>query len=245
VPNEDETARAALADHGFVPLPDDWTTWNAPRVVLTLDVDASEAALLARFRKGIRRDLAAAQRRGARVRAAHDRADLLAFHRVTVEYGREKGIPVRPFARLEAFWDAFLARGNGVLLLAENDGVLVGGLLALRFGRRAYLQRATIVRSSEGQRLHQGPLLYWEFIRWAKAAGCDLVDWGGSGTGYPPSESDEGHGVYQFKSGFGAELRYWLPYHDLIFRPRLYRLARAIESHLLPLAWRLRARLNH
>lgn len=245
VSHDDVGVRAALARHQFHPIEDDWTTWNAARVVLTLPLDADEAALHGQLRKGIRRDLAAAQRRGARVRLAQDRADLLAFHRLTVAAGREKGYPVRPLARLEALWDAYVARGNGALLLTEHEGALIGGVLALRFGRRAYLHRATIVRSDEGQRLHQGPLVYWEFIRWAKAAGCALIDWGGSGTRFPPSEADDGYGVYQFKSGFGAELRYWVPYHDLVFRPSLYHLARAAERWVLPVAWRVRARLNH
>ena len=245
VAHDDPHARAALARHGFRPIADDWTTWNAARIVLTLGLDGSEEALIGRFRKGIRRDLAAAQRRGALVRVAQDREDLLAFHRLTVAAGREKGYPVRPLARLEAMWDAYVARGNGVLLLIEHEGGLLGGVLGLRFGRRAYLHRATILRAGEGQRLHQGPLVYWELIRWAKAAGCDVIDLGGSGTHFPPSENDDGHGVYHFKSGFGAELQYWVPYHDLVFRPRLYRLARAAETRILPHAWRLRARLNH
>jgi hypothetical protein len=50
--------------------------------------------------------------------------------------------------------------------------------------------------------------------------------------------------VYQFKSGFGSSLEYRLPYHDLVFRPQAYRLARAVERWGLPQAWRVRARLN-
>ena len=151
---------------------------------------------------------------------------------------------MRRLARLEALWHAYVARGDGVLLLTEHEGAVIGGVLGLRFGRRAYLQRAAISRSVEGQRVHQGPLLYWEFIRWAKAAGCELIDWGGSGTRFPPSETDQGHGVYQFKAGFGSVLEYRVPYHDLVFRPGLYHLARAAERWALPWAWRLRARLN-
>lgn len=244
VPHDDTAVGAALARHGFRPIPDDWTTWNAARVVLTQSLDGDEAAIQSRFRKGTRRDLAAAQRRGAQVRVARDHADLLAFHLLTVTAGREKGYPVRPLARLEALWRAYVERGDGVLLLTEHEGTLIGGVLGLRFGRRVCLHRATILRSGEGQRLHQGPLVYWELIRWAKAAGCDLVDWGGSGTRFPPSPSDDGYGVYQFKSGFGADLQYWLPYHDLVFQPGLYRLARAAETWVLPQAWRLRALIN-
>jgi lipid II:glycine glycyltransferase (peptidoglycan interpeptide bridge formation enzyme) len=244
ISHDDVGVRDALARHGFRPLQEDWTTWNAPRVVVTLSLEGDEDALHRRLRKGTRRDLAAAQRRGAQVRVASDRADLLAFHQLTVAAGREKGYPVRRLARLEALWHAYVARGDGVLLLTEHEGAVIGGVLGLRFGRRAYLQRAAISRSVEGQRVHQGPLLYWEFIRWAKAAGCELIDWGGSGTRFPPSETDQGHGVYQFKAGFGSVLEYRVPYHDLVFRPALYQLARATERRALPWAWRLRARLN-
>jgi peptidoglycan pentaglycine glycine transferase (the first glycine) len=245
VPHDDVGVRDVLGRHGFRPLREDWTTWNSPRVVLTLSLDGDEDALYRRLRKGTRRDLAAAQRRGAQVRVARDRADLLAFHRLAVAAGREKGYPVRPLARLEALWQAYVARGDGVLLLTEHEGALIGGVLGLRSGRRAYLHRAAILRSGEGRRVHQGPLLYWEFIRWAKAAGCELIDWGGSGTRFPPSETDEGYGVYQFKTGFGSVLEYRMAYHDLVFRPGLYQLTRAAERWALPLAWRLRAFLNH
>src|SRR5262249_6755517 len=128
-------------------------------------------------------------------------------------------------------------------LLAEHDGAVIGGLVGLRLGRRAYLHLAATLRTE--QRLYQGPLAYWQFIRWAKAQGCTVVDWGGSGTRFPPRPTDQGYGTYQFKAGFGSALRCWLPYHDLVFRPRLYRLARAMETRALPTAWRLRARFNH
>lgn len=242
--HDDVAASDALARHGFRPLAEDWTTWNAPRAVLTLSLEGDEDAQLRRLRKGTRRDLAAAQRRGAQVRVARDHADLLAFHRLTAAAGREKGYPVRPLARLQAMWDTYVARGDGVLLLTEHEGTLIGGLLGLRLGTRAYLQRSAIVRSGEGQRVHQGPLLYWEFIRWARSTGCDLIDWGGSGTRFPPVEGDEGWGLYQFKTGFGSVLNYRLPYHDLVFRPGLYQFARAAERWALPMAWQLRARLN-
>jgi hypothetical protein len=242
--HDDPEAGAALVRHGFRPLADDCTTWNAPRVVLTLSLDGDEDALHGRLRKGIRRDLAAAQRRGAQVRVARRRDDLLAFHRLTVAAGRDKHYPVRPLSRLEALWQAYVVRGDGVLLLIEHEGALLGGVFGIRLGQRAQLHRAAVARDTDGQRVHQGPLVYWEFIRWAKAVGCDVIDWGGSGTRFPPSESDQGYGVYQFKSGFGSSLEYRLPYHDLVFRPQAYRLARAVERWGLPQAWRVRARLN-
>jgi lipid II:glycine glycyltransferase (peptidoglycan interpeptide bridge formation enzyme) len=243
VPHDNVEFRDALADHGFQPLADDWTTWSPARVVVTLRLDADEETLRRRCRKSVRNEIAAAQRRGVSVRVAHDRADVVAFHRIMVTAGREKGYPVRPLARLEALWRAYVVRGNGVLLLTESQGALVGGLLGTRMGNRAYLQSAAVVRTDA--RIYQGPLVYWEFIRWAKAAGCVHLDWGGSGTRFPPRATDQGYGLYQFKAGFGSALHYSAPYHDLVFRPQLYRLGRAFERWALPRAWRLRALLNH
>ncbi|MGH7341965.1 MAG: peptidoglycan bridge formation glycyltransferase FemA/FemB family protein, partial [Candidatus Rokuibacteriota bacterium] len=40
--HDDVAARDALARHGFRPLPEDWTTWNAPRTVLTLSLEGDE-----------------------------------------------------------------------------------------------------------------------------------------------------------------------------------------------------------
>ena len=243
IPHDTIAFRDALARHGFQALGDEWTTWSPARVVVTLRLDADEETLRRRCRKSVRNEIAAAQRRGVSVRVARDSADLAAFHRLMVTAGRQKGYPVRPLSRLEALWRAYVVGGDGVLLLTEYEGALVGGLLGTRMGQRAYLQATGVVRTDE--RIYQGALLYWEFIRWAKAAGCVHLDWGGSGTRFPPRETDQGYGLYQFKAGFGSELHYCAPYHDLVFHPQLYRLGRAFERWALPRAWRLRALLNH
>jgi lipid II:glycine glycyltransferase (peptidoglycan interpeptide bridge formation enzyme) len=233
-----------LLGHGFCHLADDWTTWNAPRIVLHLDLDSDETELLRRVRKTTRQEAASAQRRGVVVRRACDPADLARLHRLLVAMGNAKGYPVRGVERLRQLWDKYVAPGQGVFLVAEHDGAMIGGLLAARFGSRAYFQYASVQRDGEAQRLHPGPLLCWEFIRWAKAEGCETIDWGGSGTRYPPSPADPGYGVYRFKRSFGCTLTYGPGYYDLVFKPRLYRAWRLCERRMLPLAWRLRSRLN-
>jgi hypothetical protein len=55
-----------------------------------------------------------------------------------------------------------------------------------------------------------------------------------------PRESDPGYGVYRFKQGFGCETVTFAPFHDLVFRPTLYRLFRLGERGALPLLWRMR-----
>src|SRR5712692_1808217 len=135
-----------LLGHGFRHLPDDWTTWNAPRIVLHLDLDSDEAELYRRVRKTTRQEGASARRRGVVVRPARDPADLTRLHRLLVAMGNAKGYPVRGVERLRQLWAKYVARGQGVLLVAEHDGDMIGGLLAARFGARAYFQYATVKR---------------------------------------------------------------------------------------------------
>jgi len=241
-PSTDVPYHEGLLRHGFRSLEDDWTTWNAPRIVVTMSLAGDEAELRRRLRKTIRQEIGLAARRGVAVRAGHSEAEVGRFHELLATIGRQKEFPVRRIERFRALWHHYVLPGQGVLLLAEHEGALVGGLLGARFGRRGYLQCAAVRR--DGAHLHQGPLLYWEFVRWAKAAGCETIDWGGSSTHFPPRADDSGYGVYQFKLGFGGQLEYRLGYYDLVFVPALYHLVRASERWLLPFAWKLRSRVN-
>jgi lipid II:glycine glycyltransferase (peptidoglycan interpeptide bridge formation enzyme) len=81
-------------------------------------------------------------------------------------------------------------------------------------------------------------------VRWAKASGCETIDWGGSGTSFPPLESDPGYGIYQFKLGFGCKLEEMTGYYDFVLRKPLYVGFRFVERRVLPAGWRLRSRFN-
>ena len=234
---------AALEANGFTALPQQWTTWNLPRVVVTLDLTPSIDDLRRGLRKRIRQSVAAAQRHGVKVREAGSPEEVLQFHQLLVETARGR-YPVRPATRLLAVWREYAERGDGVVLFAEHGGEILGGLSGVRAGRRAAFHAMAIRRDASAPDLGQGALLYWSFIEWAKAAGCEALDWGGSATGYPPSPTDPGYGVYQFKRGFGCALEYRLPYHDRVFRPGLYRGFRVLEERVLPRAWQWRARFN-
>ncbi len=241
---EDSRVHEQLVGHGFRSLPDDWTTWNTPRIVVRLSLAGTEEELTRRVRKTTRQEIAAAARRGVTIRAADSIHDLRAFHGLVVDMGIQKRYPVRRIHRFVALWRHYIARGDGVLLLAEHEGSLVGGIMGVRLGRHVAFQTAAVCRDGSAARLDQGPLLYWELIRWAKRVGADTIDWGGSGTRFPPEEKNAGYGVYKFKASFGSSLVYWTGYYDLVFRPALYSLVRRTELDVLPRAWRLRGRLN-
>lgn len=244
VPNEQGVWRAALVARGFQPLDEDWTIWNTPRVGMTMDLGEPEAELQRRLRKRFREYIASAAKRGVTVRPAVSVEEVRQFHTSLAVVGRRKGLPVRGRPYFERLWSEFLRPGRGVLLVAEHQGEIVGGLLGVRLGSKATMLYVSVRDHAVGLKLNQGPLLYWEFVRWAKAAGCEMIDWGGTGTHFPPREDDPGFGVYHFKLGFNSKLEYLTGYYDLIFRPRLYASFRTLEIWGSAIAWTVRSRFN-
>jgi len=244
VPRLSDQSSAALREHGFAALPDDWTTWNVPRIVMRMSAAEPEDVLKHSLRRRFREYISSSPSRGLAIRPATSLEEGLRFRIALATIGQHRGQPVRNRRYFERVWNEFIRPGNGVLLLAEHEGRVVGGLLGARLGRRAHMLHAVVRELSGAHRLHQAPLLYWEFVRWAKGAGCDTVDWGGIGTHLPPREDDPGFGLYQFKLGFNAALEHLTPYHDLVFSPRRYACFRFLERHVAAPAWRWRARFN-
>ena len=245
VPADDRALHAGLVHAGFVHLPDEWTVWNAPRVAMVLDLRPGEAELKRAMRESTRLSLTRLQKHGGRVDVDTSDEGVARLHRLLVNAGRRKGYPVRELGFFQTLRRQYLARAHGCVTLASHDERDLAGVLGVRFGRRAYLLYAAIDAESEQARtLRAGIAAHWALIRWAKDAGCEALDWGGAVTAFPPAAGSFGYGIYDFKRGFGSSLIRLPGYYDLIFRPRLYRAFRALETRWAPALWRLRARLN-
>ncbi len=244
VPNEDVAIRHALTVRGFQHLVEDWTTWNSPRITMTMNLQEPEKSLRQRLRKRYREYISSAPKRSVTVRRAvsveqtHHFRDSLAF------IGRGKRFPVRGQTYFERLWKEYVTQGRGVLLLAEHKGKAVGGLLGARIGEKAYMLYVTVREGAGVEKLHQGPLLYWEFVRWAKESGCKEIDWGGIGTNFPPREDDPGFGIYHFKLGFNSSLEYLTGYYDCAFSKPFYKVFRFLERRVSATAWTIRAQLT-
>ena len=235
----------AFAANGGTRLPESWTVWNVPRIVMRSDITADEQILWRRVRRRYREYVAAAKRQDVVVSAASSIDEVRAVYDLLTLSAGQRGYPVRSLGYYEALWNEYVAKGTGAVLVARRHGTVLGGLIAARFGDTAYLLHSARGPASVGGGVNHGPALCWQFIAWAKAQGCDAIDWGGSGTQYPAAVADAGYGVYHFKRGFGASLEYMASYYDFVFEPSLYRVARRVERHLLPAAWDIAGRLTH
>lgn len=245
VPDDHPIVRSSLLENGFRHLPDDWTDWNLPRIVMQLDVSAPEAELRRKLQKRVSQYLGRLVKGGGTIEQETSAAGVQRFHQMLAKMGQRKGLPVRSVDFFEKLHRQYLVNGDGCLLIARAGGQDLGGLLAARFGRHVYLLYSCLDPESEGgRRLHPGPNLYWALIAWAKAQGCTMIDWGGSGTNYPARESDPGFGVYRFKQAFGSSLVYLSGYYDRVYKPIAYRMFRVAERRFVPCAWYLHSKFS-
>jgi lipid II:glycine glycyltransferase (peptidoglycan interpeptide bridge formation enzyme) len=226
---EDAPATDGYDHAGFHAVPQEWSYWNRPKYEMRLDLKPGEAAVFAGLGSKIRTKIRHAGKRGVTVDEACGEADIDEFHRLMRGTGMKKGIPVRSLVYFRALYDLFVKRGMARLFLARKDGTAVAGGLTVRFGPTATL----LYLSNDYSMQRAGWAVQWDMIRWGIAHGCKVYDFGGTGTTYPPKETDKGYGVYQFKRSFGADIVRWYGYADHPFGSARYAGFRLIER-LLP-----------
>jgi len=170
------------------------------RNTILIDLQQSEDELLASMKAKTRYNVRLAARRGVRVRAG-DPDDLDLFYQMYAETGRRDDFIIRPFAYYQDAWGAFIEADLACLFLAEYEGEPLAGLIAFRFGQRAWYMYGASV--DKHRNLMPNHLLQWEAIRWARGEGCTIYDlWGAPDV---LSEDDPLWGVYRFKEGLGGQ----------------------------------------
>ncbi|MDD3826888.1 MAG: peptidoglycan bridge formation glycyltransferase FemA/FemB family protein [Anaerolineae bacterium] len=235
---EDEALAGELRAAGFRPSTQD----VQPRRTLVVDLQGEADAILARMKQKTRYNVRLAARKGVSVRPGSEE-DLPAFYGLMEETARRDGFGIHTRAYYEAAHELFVSGGRGCLLLAEHEGQLLAGLVAMAFERAAcYMYGAS---SGEKRELMPTYLLQWEAMLWARQRGCLYYDlWG-----VPDEEeetleagfaerSDGLWGVYRFKRGFGGRLVRTAGAWDLVYSPLrygLYNVALALRERLVGL----------
>lgn len=161
------------------------------RVNLALPLEPTEEAQWKALSAKVRNQCRKAEREGLVLRTG-DRAGLqrgfLLPYRVNM---RDLGSPPHSAAFFEAVARHFGERVRFVV--SEHAGQTVGGLVAIRFGRRVYVPWASTLRSERSRCPNNQ--IYWEAIRWAITGGASTLDFGRS-----PLDG----GTFRFKKGWGA-----------------------------------------
>jgi len=231
-PDDNGEVRNSLLQNGFIHLNKNWSSHNYPRLVMRVDLQGDEDELLKRVRKTHRQRITGTERNGVSVFSAETEPELRTFWHMLRRVGDVKGFLIRDYEYFAAMWAKFVRAGSGKLLLTKYKEDIIGGVLAIRYGRGCwYLYGAS---DQKYHHLNSNQRLHWEMMKWAKSMGCAVYDMGGTGTDYPILPESTNYSLYHFKKGFGAEVMYLTGYYDLIFRPAAYRCFRFGEEHVLP-----------
>jgi lipid II:glycine glycyltransferase (peptidoglycan interpeptide bridge formation enzyme) len=199
-----------------------------PRRTILVSLDAEPEALLKRMKQKTRYNVRLAGRRGVTVRHGHEE-DLPAFYRLMETTAQRDGFGIHSEAYYTLAHRLFVPSGQGCLLLAEDKGQLLAGLVAFALGDTAcYMYGAS---ANKGRKLMPTYLLQWEAMLWAREQGCRFYDlWGvpdedGATLEAQFTERSDGlWGVYRFKRGFGGRLVRTAGAWDLVYAPLRYRL---------------------
>ncbi len=197
------------------------------RNTILINLEQSEAELLASMKQKTRYNINLAMRKGVTIRRA-TQADLDMLFKMYAETSVRDGFVIRNEAYYREVWTTFmqnLASGypdqpNAEALVAEVEGEAVAGAIIFRFAGRAwYLYGMSKIAHKDKMPNY---LLQWEAIKRSKAAGCVIYDLWGAPDEFV--ETDPLWGVYRFKEGLGGTVHRYLGAWDLPTNRMLYRL---------------------
>jgi len=145
-----------------------------------------------------RRSIRKARAGGVTVREAESREDLRAFFELHLRLRKYKyQLLAQPYRFFEHIWDAFIAPGDGALMLAVVDDEIIGGVMFLEWNDAlCYKFNAS---SAEHLALRPNDLVVWEGIEFGRRKGLRYLDFGLS--------DSEQEGLVRYKRKFATEER--------------------------------------
>ncbi|NMA69517.1 MAG: peptidoglycan bridge formation glycyltransferase FemA/FemB family protein [Desulfitobacterium sp.] len=225
VPSADLTLENYLKSRGFRSAETDKGFEGVqPKYVFRLDISPDEETLLAQMHQKTRYNIRLAKRRGVNIRIG-TKEDLPQFYEVLKETTERDNFLVRAYSYFEDMYEILNPEGMLELFLAEYEGKLIAGTIALKIGKKAwYLYGAS---SNSHRNVMPNYLIQWEMIRWAKSKGCTLYDF--RGVPGQLTEDNPLYGLYRFKKGFNGEYTEFIGEWDLVYRPAVYFLWNTLE----------------
>ena len=176
------------------------------RFEFALSLDQGTDAVWRGVRSTLRNDIRRFERSGVVCRVRSDRGVVSALHGIELETAArhrargKQGNPMRE-ATYEALWETLVKPGRVRVYLAERDGVPIASVVIGVCGANAYYLYGGAI--TDGLSLNAPKGLLWFAIQQEYAEGVREFNLGGmSATAADPSSLD--HGLYKFKTGFGA-----------------------------------------
>jgi lipid II:glycine glycyltransferase (peptidoglycan interpeptide bridge formation enzyme) len=202
-----------------------------PNFVFRLDIRPDESVLLANMHAKWRYNIRLAEKKGVVIREAVDKKDLQVFYQILLDTASRDHFLVRGYEYFEWMWDYLVETGYARIFLADYQGQVIAGTLALILGEKAwYLYGAS---SNEYRNVMPNYLIQWEMIRWARQNGCTLYDF--RGVSGDLNEDNPLYGLYRFKKGFSGVFTEFIGEWDMVYS----RFFDFLWTRVLPLYLRL------
>lgn len=198
-----------------------WHCIGKPRASLRLDLKAAEDEIFANFRKTARYEVRRAERFGVTVTTASSDAEIDEFLCVYQRMATQKGFIPNPVDNMRRVIHWLIAsESRGALLIGSAGGIVHGGAIIARSGRRCWY---ILGANDREEHVSVGHILQWKALLWAKSHGCTEYDFGG----YTPGATS---GPAWFKEGFGGEVVHLVTSHRRVIEPKRYSIFRAISK---------------
>lgn len=192
-----------------------------------LDIHSEEEEILANMKAQWRRNIRLATRNGVLVRQANTPDDIATFYKILRASSEQNQFFIHNEEYFRKLLDLFGKDQQAVLLLAEHEHEIVGGIIVMRFGDWAWYRFGA--SSAQHRELRANHLLQWEGIQWAKSHGCQHYNFLGIPTDVTDT-NDPVYGVYIFKRGFGGYARCSMESYELAYNPIAYKLYHGLQS---------------
>ncbi len=208
------------------------------RATSVLDLSPELRIIMRRMRRTTRNNVGLAQELGVQVRQGKE-SDLAGFHRLLMATGERRHFVPESLDYCLKMWRNFAPSQGLKLFLAEYEGELLSGLLAVPFGDTVAMKM--LGWSGSKRRLRPNELVVWKAVEWAKESGFlsfDLCGIDASAAidlvaGKPLPESEESS-ITRFKLGFGGAVVLVPPTYEYISNAAL----RVVSRELLTLLGR-------
>ena len=219
IPATDQEFVRLLVDNGFrKTVTAEGFEGVQPTFVFRLDITPSEEELLANMSSKTRYNIRLAMRRGVKIHVLENKEDLPVFYKLLKETAERDRFLIRGYDYFSTIWDKMVCRGLARFFMAEYEGKMIAGTLALKLGSKVWYSYGA--SSNQYRNVMPNYLLQWSMIKWAREEGCTLYDF--RGVSGDLSEDNPLYGLYRFKKGFGGQFVEFVGEWDKVFSPFFY-----------------------
>ncbi len=189
------------------------------KTTMVMDLSPPPDELLAQMKEKTRYNIRLAGRKGVVVEEDSSPEALEQIWDMTQVTADRHGFTLRrPKEYLLPSWQLFIDKGRGHIFFATHEGDRLSSMLVYTLGNKYWYHNGA---SIELKRNLMAPYkVQWEVMLWAKEHGHTYYDM--VAIPNPDELEDESHpmhGLYRFKSGFGAEIREFVGCLDWYIKP--------------------------